>query len=160
MYVAGTVAAGRVRMPYRETSRMITMVVSWVYTVASVPDRIQSGTLGAGRLCTDFWLTHRTRWFLQDEDVFVADQVHRYALPAGFADLLELEERRPGNEPAVTDRGEQGGAPLEREEPGGDPGRNNRGRQVDELTVLAPGPRGDNGDTAGPQQGGHRGGCR
>ncbi len=98
---------------------------------------------------------------LEHEDVLVGDQVHRDALAAGLADLLELEERRPGQQFAVADRGQQRDAPLQQDEPGGGAGADDRRGQVDEFAVFAPRPGGDDDDAAGAQQGVAAGaGCR
>jgi len=66
--------------------------------------------------------------------------MHWGSAGAGFADLLELEERRPGDQTVIADGGEERDAPLERGEAGVDASRDDRGGQVDEFAVLAPWP--------------------
>lgn len=74
------------------------------------------------------------------------------AAAAGLADVVELEERRAGDQLAAAQPGEQRDAPGGRDQPGGLPGGEDGGGQVDQLAVLAPGPGGDHGQPAGPQQ--------
>jgi hypothetical protein len=83
----------------------------------------------------------------------VHDQVPGLAAGAGFAGVVELEERRPGNEAVAVEPGQQGDAPLDRGEPGGATGGDDGAGQVDQLAAVPPGPGGDDGNPAGPQQG-------
>jgi hypothetical protein len=79
----------------------------------------------------------------EDEDVLVDDQVHRHAGRAGGADVLELEEGRPGYQLSVADPGEEGDAALDGDEACGLAGGDDGCGQVDELAVVAPGAGGD-----------------
>ena len=58
----------------------------------------------AGRIrCTG---VVRARLSGEYQDVFVGDEVHRHVSLPRITDLLELEERRSGNEPVVADAGQ------------------------------------------------------
>ena len=50
--------------------------------------------------------THAGRQTLENEHVFVRDQMHGDAARAGVADVVELEERWSGDEVSVADRGQ------------------------------------------------------
>ena len=93
----------------------------------------------------------------EDEDVLVHDQVPGLAAGAGLAGVVELEERRAGYQLAAADPGEQGDAALDRDQAGGAAGLDDGAGEVGQLAVVAPGPGGDHGDTAGPQQRGAAG---
>jgi hypothetical protein len=82
----------------------------------------------------------------------VHQQVPGLAAAAGFADVVELEERRAGDQLAAAQPGQQGDAPRGRDQARGLPGREHGGGQVDELAVVTPGPGGDHGQPAGAQQ--------
>src|SRR6202034_3131620 len=71
---------------------------------------------------------------------------------AGLAGVVELEERRPGDQVIVAEPGEQGDVPGGRDQPGPLPGRDHGGGQVHEFAALPPRPGGDDHDPAGPQQ--------
>ena len=86
------------------------------------------------------------------QHVLVHDQVPGLAVAAGAAEVVELEERRPGDEPAAAQPGEQGDAPGDRDQARAGAGGDDGGGQVDQLAVLAPGPGGDHGQPAGAQQ--------
>jgi hypothetical protein len=64
--------------------------------------------------------------FREDQHVFVGDEVLRGAGGACPADGLELEERWPGDQPAVSDGGEQCHAPVDRYESGTQSGADDR----------------------------------
>ncbi len=53
----------------------------------------------------------------EDQDVLVDDQVPGLAAGAGLADVVELEERRPGDQPPAAEPREQRDAPLGRDQP-------------------------------------------
>src|SRR5260370_37981611 len=74
------------------------------------------------------------------------------AVAAGAAEVVELEERRPGDEPAAAEPGEQGDAAGDRDQARAGAGGDDGGGQVDQLAVLPPGPGWDHGPPAGPQQ--------
>jgi hypothetical protein len=76
---------------------------------------------------------------------------------AGAAEVIELEERRPGSEPAAAQPGEQGDAAGDRDQARAGACGDDGGGQVDQLTVLAPGPGGDHGHATGAQQHGAAG---
>ena len=80
------------------------------------------------------------------------DEVPGLAAAAGLAEVVELEERRPGHQMAAAQPGEKGHAPGGRDQARAGPGGEHGGGQVDQLAVLAPGPGGDHGHPAGAQQ--------
>jgi hypothetical protein len=82
----------------------------------------------------------------------VPDQVQGYAGGAGLADLLQLEEARPGHQPPAPDGCQQRDAPFHRLQAGVDAGGDHSGGQVDQVPVLAPRPGGDHDGAAGAQQ--------
>jgi hypothetical protein len=82
----------------------------------------------------------------------VHDQVPGLAAAAGAAQVVELEERRPGDETAVAQPGDQRDAAGDRDQARAGAGRDDGGGQVDQLAAGAPGPGGDHGQAAGPQQ--------
>jgi hypothetical protein len=87
----------------------------------------------------------------EDQDVLVLDHHERDTLPPGVAYVLHLEERRPGDQPAVADAGEKGDTALRRSQARSLAGGENGGGQVDEFTALPPGPGGDHHGAAGAQ---------
>jgi len=93
--------------------------------------------------------------------VLEGGQVHRPAFAAGLAGHGELEERVPGDEPAVAVSGQQRVPVVHQFQPGGGAGGGDVAGQVDQEPVAAPRPGGDHGDPAGAQQhpdpGEHRG---
>ena len=93
----------------------------------------------------------------EDQNVLVRDEMPGLAVAASAAEVVELEERRPGDEPAAAQPGEQGDAPGDRDQARAGAGGDNGGGQVDQLAVLAPGPGGDHGQPAGAQQHGAAG---
>ena len=93
----------------------------------------------------------------EDQHVLVHDQVPGLALGPCPAEVVELEERRPGDEPAAAQPGEQGDAPGDRDQARAGAGGDDGGGQVDQLAVLPPGPGGDHGQPAGAQQHGAAG---
>ncbi len=80
------------------------------------------------------------------------DQVPGLAAGAGFADVVELEERRPGDQMLTVEPGEQGDAPLDGGQARGAAGGDHGAGQVDQLAAVAPRAGGDHHDPAGPQQ--------
>ena len=64
------------------------------------------------------------------------DQVPGLAAAAGLAEVVELEERRPGDELAAAQPGEQGDAPGDRDQARAGAGGQDGGGQVDQLAVL------------------------
>ena len=88
----------------------------------------------------------------ENQDVLVDDQVPGLAAGAGLADVVELEERRARDELPATDPGQQRHAPLDRNETRGAAGLHDGAGEVDQLAPVPPGPGGDHGDAAGPQQ--------
>jgi hypothetical protein len=82
----------------------------------------------------------------EDQHVLVHDQVPGLAAAAGLAEVVELEERGPGDQPAVAQPGEQGNVPGDRGQAGAGAGGEDGGGQVDEFPVLPPGPGGDDGE--------------
>ena len=77
------------------------------------------------------------------------DEVPGLAAGAGLADVVELEERRAGDQALAPQPGEQRHAPLGRDQAGVRPGGEDRAGQVDQLAVLPPGPGGDHHGPAG-----------
>src|ERR1019366_4278920 len=104
------------------------------------------------RLTLEFARTAGKAGGAEDQDVLVDDQVPGLAAGAGLADVVELEERRAGDQPLAAEPGEQRDAPLGRDQPGGRAGGEDGAGQVDQLAALPPGPGGDHHGPAGAQQ--------
>jgi hypothetical protein len=82
----------------------------------------------------------------------VHDQVPGLTTAAGLAEIVELEERRAGDEPAAAQPGEQGHVPGRRDQARlGTGGQDGRG-QVNQLAVLPPRAGGDHGEATRAQQ--------
>src|SRR5262249_54125893 len=91
-------------------------------------------------------------WFVEDEDVFVGDEVGGVAVGAGGAGFVGLEERGAGDQVSVADGGQQRDAALEGLVAGGGGGVQDRGGEVGEQAVVPPRPCGDREDAAGAEQ--------
>src|SRR5690606_11329567 len=83
---------------------------------------------------------------LEDVDQFVLQQPLRVAVLVGEADVVELEERRSGDELAVADGGDEGDAPVDEGESGGVAGGDDHAGDVDQLASAAVGAGGDRRD--------------
>lgn len=75
---------------------------------------------------------------LQDDDVFMRDQVQRQASFALFADEVALEEAAARDQLVLCDAGKQGDAPLDREQARRGAAGDDLRWEVDQLGVLAP----------------------
>ena len=105
----------------------------------------------------EFARTPGNRRVAEDQHVLVHDQVPGLTLSPCPAEVVELEERRPGDEPAAAQPGEQGDAAGGRDQARAGAGGDDGGGQVDQLAVVAPGPGGDHRQPAGAQQHGAAG---
>jgi hypothetical protein len=87
---------------------------------------------------------------LENVDQLVLDEPLRVAGLVGEAGVVELEERRPGDELAVADAGDEGDAAVDEGESGGVAGGGDHAGDVDQLASGAVGAGGDRDDAAGP----------
>src|ERR1019366_7852364 len=88
------------------------------------------------------------------QDVLVNDEVPGLAGGGGFADVVELEEGRAGDQALAAEPGEQRDAPLGRDQAGARAGGEHGAGQVDQFAALPPGA---GGGPAGAQQRGASG---
>src|SRR5207247_2001058 len=89
---------------------------------------------------------------LQDEDVFVGDDVDGHAAGAGLAGVVEGEERGAGDQPLVAQPGQQRHGPLDQHEAGLLGGGFERAGEVDQDAAAPPGAGGEHHQPAGAQR--------
>ena len=88
----------------------------------------------------------------EDEDVFVGDDPQREPVGAGLADLVQLEERRAGDQPVLAQPDQEGGVAFIEHQAGRLGHLGELAGEVDELVAVAVGPGGQDQQSVGGQQ--------